>query len=94
MEIRNVFKKKKIWLFLISCSVIYRSTSALAMARYTKYVFDSISRNEVYISKICLFGFVVVIWGASSLAIQNLAIDLFTNKIVNETRIIFMKSLM
>jgi ABC-type siderophore export system fused ATPase/permease subunit len=94
MKVSDILKRKKVWIFLIICITIYRSTSALGMAAYSKYVFDSISERSVSILNISIIGLLVVFWGASSLFLQNLIIDLFINKVTYEIRILFMKSLM
>lgn len=61
--ILNKIKNHKLIIFFIVVGTLLRSTFALGMAGYSKYVFDGIEQNSIAVGSTLVIGLLVTLWG-------------------------------
>ena len=79
-------KKHGVSVFLIVISTIIRSTFALGMAGYSKYVFDGIESRSATFGNVLLLGLFVTAWGAVGLLLKNICIDSLVGRLSYDMR--------
>jgi ABC-type bacteriocin/lantibiotic exporter with double-glycine peptidase domain len=94
VSLKSILQSKKRWVVLIGLAMLYRSAWTPFDAGVTKYIYDSINSGNISISTIILVCAITLFAGASSLVLQNLAVDLFVKKVTFELSTAFMKSLL
>ena len=85
-------KKHGVGVFLIVISTIIRSTFALGMAGYSKYVFDGIESRSATFGNVLLLGLFVTAWGAVGLLLKNICIDSLVGRLSYDMRSAYMAS--
>ncbi len=85
-------KKHGVSVFLIVISTIIRSTFALGMAGYSKYVFDGIESRSATFGNVLLLGLFVTAWGAVGLLLKNICIDSLVGRLSYDMRFAYMAS--
>ncbi len=84
--ILQLLKKHKLLVTGIVISTVLHSTFALANSWYSKYVFDSIAMGQAKVRDILLLGLLVTLWGAGSLLLKNISVDVLIGKITFHLR--------
>lgn len=79
-------------MFIIAVSTIIRSTFALEMAGYSKYVFDGIESGSATFEKVLLLGLLVTAWGGVGLLLKNISIDSLISRLSYDMRSAYMAS--
>ena len=85
-------KKQKVRVLFVAVSTIIRSTFALGMAGYSKYVFDGIESRSVAFGNVLMLGLLVTAWGAVGLFLKNISIDSLVSRLSCDMRSAYMKS--
>lgn len=85
-------KKHWVSVLLIAVSTIIRSTFALGMAGYSKYVFDGIGSGSVPFGNVLILGLLVTAWGAVGLFLKNIFIDSLVSRLSYDMRSAYMES--
>lgn len=88
----NKLRKHKLSVLMLGGSTVLRSTFALGMAAYSKYVFDGIGSGLVSFWTVLLVGLGVTAWGAMSLLLKNCLIDSLVSRVSYEMRYEYMAS--
>lgn len=89
--VNKISRHKGIVLFII-IGTILRSTFALGMAGYSKYVFDGIGNKSIAVESTLVIGLLVTAWGAAGVFIKNIAIDNLVSRVSYEMRSDFVGS--
>jgi len=79
--LKSLFKDKIIWLVFVSLAVLFRSLWIVLNPVYSSYVFASIEKGIVNLSRIVILGILVLIWGSVSVFLQGLTLNVIVNKI-------------
>ncbi len=90
--ILNKIKNHKLIVFFIAVGTLLRSTFALGMAGYSKYVFDGIGQKSIAVGSTLVIGLLVTLWGAAGLLIKGIAIDSLVSRVSYEMRSDFVGS--
>lgn len=69
--ILNKIKNHKLIVFFIVVGTLLRSTFALGMAGYSKYVFDGIGQKSIAVGSTLVIGLLVTLWGGGWSADQG-----------------------
>lgn len=85
-------KKHGISVFIIAVSTIIRSTFALGMAGYSKYVFDGIESGSATFGNVLPLGLLVTAWGAVGLLLKNISIDSLVSRLSYDMRSAYIAS--
>ncbi len=85
-------KKHGVRVFFVAISTIIRSTFALGMAGYSKYVFDGIESRSVTFGNVLILGLLVTAWGAVGLFLKNISIDSLVSRLSYDMRCAYMES--
>lgn len=85
-------KKHRVSIFFVAISTIIRSTFALGMAGYSKYVFDGIESGSATFKNVLLLGLFVTAWGAAGLFFKNICIDSLVGRLLYDMRSVYMES--
>lgn len=89
--VKKISRHKGIVLFII-IGMLLRSTFALGMAGYSKYVFDGIGNKSITVGSTLVIGLLVTAWGAAGVFIKNIAIDNLVSRVSYEIRFDFVGS--
>jgi len=79
--LKSLFEDKIIWLVFVSLAVLFRSLWCVLQPVYNSYVFASIEKGTVNLSRIVTLGILVLIWGALSVFLQGVTLGVIVNKI-------------
>lgn len=88
----NKISKHKGIVLIIVFGTLLRSTFALGMAGYSKYVFDGIGDKSIAVGSTLVIGLLVTAWGAAGVFIKNTAIDSLVSRVSYEMRSDFVGS--
>lgn len=84
--ILSKIRKHKLIVLFIVVGTVLRSTFALGMAGYSKYVFDGIGQKSIAVGSTLAIGLLVTAWGAVGLLIKGIAIDSLVSRVSYEMR--------
>lgn len=88
----NKISRHKGIVLIIVIGTLLRSTFALGMAGYSKYVFDGIGNKSIAVGSTLVIGLLVTAWGAAGVFIKNTTIDSLVGRVSYEMRSDFVGS--